>query len=99
MLAQYGVGGTSGGGMPGNPTYDPNRGYGSKGAIIAGVIGGAAVLGACCNGGTMLQGCVDGDGDKLVNERDNQTYSLTNTEGETPEIGSARRGARQEAQG
>jgi len=25
-----------------------------------------------------LQGCVAGDGDKLVNEKDNQTYTLAN---------------------
>ena len=26
---------------------------------------------------SKLQGCVTGDGDKLINEKDNQTYRLT----------------------
>jgi len=30
-----------------------------------------------------LQGCVAGDGDRLVNEKDNQTYSLANKQNET----------------
>ena len=29
-----------------------------------------------------LEGCVGGDGDKLVSDKDNQTYSLTNKEKE-----------------
>jgi hypothetical protein len=32
---------------------------------------------------TKLQGCVTGNGDKLVNEKDKQTYSLTNNQNET----------------
>jgi hypothetical protein len=35
--AQYGGGMGMGVGMPGSPTYNPNRSYGSKTAIIGGV--------------------------------------------------------------
>jgi len=80
--AQYGGGGGAGGGMPGSPNYNPNRSYGSKGAIIAGVAGGAAVIGGLLywhhHNQAKLQGCVTQDGDKLVNEKDNQTYNLAN---------------------
>ena len=81
-VAQYGGGGGMGGGsMPGGPTYTPHGTYSSKGAIIGGVAGGA-VAGAGLlywklHNRAKLQGCVAGDGDRLVNEKDNQTYSLT----------------------
>ena len=44
-VAQYGGGGGMGGGMPGSPTYTPHGSYSNKGAIIGGVVGGAAVIG------------------------------------------------------
>jgi len=86
-VAQYGAGGGTGGGMPGNPPYTPHGTYSSKGAIIGGIAGGAA-LGAGLlywkfHSRAKLQGCVAGDGDKLANEKDNQTYSLTSTQNET----------------
>ncbi len=87
-VAQYGGGGgMGGGGMPGSPTYTPHGTYGSKGAIIGGVAGGAAagagLLYWKLHNRAKLQGCVAGDGDKLVSETDNQTYSLTSKQNET----------------
>jgi hypothetical protein len=84
-LAQYGGGGgTGGGGTSGTGTYSP-RSYGSKGAIIGGVVAGAAVGGGLLywklHNRSKLQGCVTAAGDKLVNEKDNQTYNLTNAQG------------------
>lgn len=80
-VAQYG----GGGGMP--PTYTPQGTYSSKGPIIAGIAGGAAVVGGLLywklHNRAKLQGCVAGNGDKLVSETDNQTYSLTNKQDET----------------
>jgi len=81
--AQYGGGGGTGVGMPGSPTYNPHGSYSNKGAIIGGVVaGGAAAVGGLLywkhHHAAKLQGCVSGSGDKLVNEKDNQTYSLTN---------------------
>jgi len=78
-VAQYGSGGTGA-----TPTYPggAHPSYGSKGAVI-----GVAVAGAAVGAGLLywklhsrakLQGCVAGDGDKLVSEKDNQTYSLNN---------------------
>jgi hypothetical protein len=56
--------------------------YGSKGAVIGGVAAGAAVGAGLLywklHNRAKLQGCVAGDGDKLVDEKNNQTYSLTN---------------------
>ena len=88
--AQYGGG--TGSGMPGSPNYNPNRSYGSKGAVIAGVAGGAALIGGLLywhhhNNQAKLQGCVTQDGDKLVNEKDNQTYNLANHQSESLKSG------------
>jgi hypothetical protein len=76
-MAQYpGGGGTSS--YPGGTR--PN--YGSKGAVIGGVAAGAAVGAGLLywklHNRAKLQGCVAADGDKLVNEKTNQTYKLTN---------------------
>jgi hypothetical protein len=87
-VAQYGGGGgMGGGGTTGSPTYTPHGTYSSKGAIIGGIAGGAA-LGAGLlywkfHNRAKLQGCVAGDGDKLANEKDNQTYSLTSTQNQS----------------
>jgi len=78
-VAQYGSGGTGA-----TPTYPggTHPSYGSKGAVIGGVVAGAAVAAGLLywklHNRAKLQGCVAGDGNKLVNEKDNQTYSLTN---------------------
>ena len=56
--------------------------YGSKGAVIGGVAAGAAVGAGLLywklHNRTKLQGCVAGEGDKLITEKTNQTYILTN---------------------
>lgn len=85
--AQYGGGGA----MPGSATYNPNRSYSSKGAIIGGVAGGAAVIGGLLywhhHNRAKLQGCVTENGDKLVDEKDNQTYNLANSQNESLKSG------------
>src|SRR5215470_12492718 len=88
-VAQYGGGGGGmGGGMPGSPTYSPpSGGYSNKGAIIGGVAAGAAVVAGLLywrhHNRSKLQGCVTGNGDKLVSDKDKQTYNLTTAQGET----------------
>lgn len=81
-VAQYPGGGGGGGMPPGSPTYTPHGSYSNKGAIIGGVVGGAAALGGLLywrhHAHAKLEGCVAGDGQKLVSDKDNQTYSLTN---------------------
>jgi hypothetical protein len=54
--------------------------YGSKGAVIGGVAAGvgAGLLYWKLHNRTKLQGCVAGEGDKLISEKTNQTYNLTN---------------------
>jgi len=73
-IAQYPGGGTA-------PSY------GNKGAVIGGVAAGAAVGAGLIYWKTRshakLQGCVAGDGDKLVSEKDKQTYSLTNKQNQS----------------
>ena len=87
-VAQYGGGGgMGGGGTPGSPGYTPHGSYSSKGAIIGGIAGGAAVGAGLLywklHNRAKLQGCLSGAGDKLVSEKDNQTYSLTNKQDQT----------------
>jgi len=85
--AQYPGGGGGGGGMPGSPGYTPHGTYSSKGPAIAAAAGGAAALGGFLywrhHTHAKLEGCLAGDGDKLVSDKDNQTYSLTNKQTET----------------
>jgi hypothetical protein len=86
-VAQYGGGGgMGGGGMPGSPTYAPHGTYSSKRAIIGGIAGGATAGAGLLYGKphnrAKLEGCVAGDGDRLVSEKDNQTYSLTSKQSE-----------------
>lgn len=78
-LAQY----PGGGGTGGTGSYPS---YGSKGAVIGAVAGGAAAAGLLYwkfHNRTKMQGCVAGGGDKLVSEKDNQTYSLKNKQNQT----------------
>jgi len=83
-VAQYGSGGTGA-----TPTYPggAHPSYGSKGAVIGGAVAGAAVGAGLLywklHNRAKLQGCVAGDGDKLVNEKDNQTYNLSNKHNES----------------
>ena len=77
-FAQYPGGGT------GSTGSYPS--YGSKGAVIGAVAGGTAAAGLLYwkfHKRAKMQGCLAGSGDKLVNEKDNQTYSLTNKQSET----------------
>ena len=77
-VAQYGGSGST----PGD---------GSKGAVIGGAVAGAAagagLLYWKLHKRSKLQGCITGDGDKLVNEKDNQIYLLTNTQKQTLKTG------------
>ena len=85
-VALYGGGGM-GGGMPVSETCAPHDTYSSKGAIIGGIAGGAAVGAGFVNwklhNRAKLQGCVAGDGNSLFSEKDNQTYSLTSKQNAT----------------
>lgn len=69
----------------GGPSTAPS--YGSKGAAIGGVAAGAAagagLLYWKLHHRAKLQGCVTGSGDKLVDGKDKQTYSLTSKQNET----------------
>jgi|SRR5215471_2084896 len=80
-VAQY-----NGGGMAAGPNYNPNRSYGSTGAIIGGAVGGAALIGGLLywkhHHKATLEGCVAGEGDKLVAEKGSRTYKLANMQGD-----------------
>lgn len=86
-FAQYPGGGGMGGGMPGSPTYTPHGSYSSTGPAVAGAAGGAAAIGGFLywkhHYRARLRGCVAGDGEKLVSDTDNQTYSLENKQDKT----------------
>ncbi len=91
-VGQYGGGGgMGGGGMPGSPTYTPHGSYSNKGAIIGGGAGGAAAVGGLLywkhHNRAKLQGCVSGNGDRLVSEKDSRTYSLTNVQNDSLKSG------------
>ena len=78
-VAQY----PSGGGTGGTGAYPR---YSSKGAVIGAVAGGAAAAGLLYwkfHNRTKVQGCLAGNGDKLVSEKNNHTYNLTNKQNET----------------
>ena len=76
--AQY----PGGGGGTSNYPGGTRPSYGSKGAVIggfaAGAAAGAGLLYWKLHNRTKLQGCVAGEGDKLISEKTNQTYNLTN---------------------
>ncbi len=84
-VAQYGGGG-GGGTMPGStsPTYTPHS-YSSNGAIIGGVVGGAALAGGLllwhAHKRATVVGCVGPDASTLLSEKKNQTYSITTDKG------------------
>jgi len=82
-VAQYGgMPGMGTPGMPGSPTYTPHT-YSSKGPIVAGVMGAAAGGGLVywrMHHRARLQGWVGGDGDTLVNEKDDRTDKLTSNQ-------------------
>jgi hypothetical protein len=86
-VAQYPGGGGGTGTYPGGA----HPSYGSKGAVIGGVAAGAAVGAGLLywkfHNHSKLQGCVAGDGDALVTEKDNQTYKLTNTQNQSLKSG------------
>ena len=77
-VAQYPGGGTGGGSYPS---------YGSKAAVIGAVAGGGAAAAGLLywklHNRAKVQGCLAGNGDKLVSEKNNHTYNLTNKQNET----------------
>ena len=82
-LAQYPGGGGGTGTYPGGARPS----YGSKGAVIGGVAAGAAVGAGLLywklHNRAKLQGCVADGGDKLVSEKDNHIYTLTNKQNQS----------------
>ena len=83
-FAQY-TGGT-GGTTPGStgPAYTP-RSYSSKGPIIGGVVGGAALVGGLllwhAHKRATVVGCVGPNATTLMSEKNKQTYSITANNG------------------
>ena len=78
-IAQY----PGGGGSGGSGSYPS---YGSKGPVIGAIAGGTAAAGLLYwkfHNRAKVQGCLSSNGDKLVNEKNNQTYNLTNKQNET----------------
>jgi hypothetical protein len=78
-FAQY----PGGGGAGGTGSYPS---YGSKGAVIGAVAGGAAAAGLLYwkfHKRTKVEGCLAGNGDKLVSQKNNHVYSLTNKQNQT----------------
>ena len=77
------------GGGGGTRTYPggTHPSYGSKGAVIgsvaAGAAAGAGLLYWRLHNQAKLQGCVAGEGDKLFDEKTNQTYNLTHKQNES----------------
>lgn len=69
------------------PGGGPSPSYGSKGAVIGGVAAGAAVgvglLYWKFRHRAKLQGCLADDGNKLITDKDNQTYTLTNKQNQS----------------
>ena len=81
-LAQYPGGGGGTGTYPGG-----SPSYGSKGAVIGGVAAGAAVGAGLLywklHSRAKVQGCLSDGADKLVTEKDNHTYNLTNKQNQS----------------
>ena len=81
-LAQYPGGGGGAGSYPGG-----SPSYGSKGAVIGGVAAGAAVGAGLLywklHSRAKVQGCLSDGADKLVTEKDNHTYNLTNKQNQS----------------
>jgi PAB1-binding protein PBP1 len=81
-IAQYPGGG---GGTSTYPGGSPS--YGSKGAVIGGVVAGAAVGAGLLywklHSRAKLQGCLSDGGDKLVTEKGNHTYNITNKQNQS----------------
>jgi hypothetical protein len=73
------------------PAGGPAPSYGSKGAVIGGVAAGAAVGAGLLywkfHSRAKLQGCLSDQADKLLNEKNNQTYTLTNKRNQTLKAG------------
>jgi len=82
-IAQYPGGGGGTATYPGGTRPS----YGSKGAVIGGVAAdaaaGAGLLYWKLHNRAKLQGCVAGEGDKLLDEKNNQTYNLSNKQNES----------------
>jgi len=78
-FAQY----PGGGGTGGTGSYPS---YGSKGAVIGAVAGGAAAAGLLYwkfHNRTKVEGCLAGNGDKLVSDKNNSIYNLTSKQNQT----------------
>lgn len=86
-IAQY----PGGGGGRGNYPGGARPSYGSKGVVIGGVAVGAAfgagLLYWKLHHRGKLQGCVAGDADRLIDEKTNQSYNLTNKQNHLLKLG------------